>query len=95
MVIPSKGREQVKKMLHQGHPRIDRMKRLAEGYMWWPGVDQELEECVKTCGTCQINHKILPVLSLHLGRGQTNPGHVCILIIVAHHKSRKNVSTND
>ena len=65
VVIPSKGRGQVKKMLHQGHPGIDRMKRLARGYMWWPGVDQELEECVKTCGTCQINRKTPPVLPLH------------------------------
>ena len=65
VVIPPKGRNQVKKMLHQGHPGIDRMKRLARGYMWWPGIDQELEECVKTCATCQLNRKTPSVIPLH------------------------------
>ena len=65
VVVPPKGRNRAMQMLHQGHPGIDRMKRLARGYMWWPGVDLELEECVKTCATCQTNRKTPPVIPLH------------------------------
>ena len=65
VVVPPKGRNRTMQMLHQGHPGIDRMKRLVRGYMWWPGVDLELEECVKTCATCQTNRKTPPVIPLH------------------------------
>ena len=28
------------------------MKRLARSYVWWPGIDDELERCVKSCEMC-------------------------------------------
>ena len=35
------------RMLHEAHPGITRMKRLASGYVWWRGIDAELEKCVR------------------------------------------------
>ena len=87
VVIPTKGRNQVKKMLHQGHPGIDRMKRLARGYMWLPGVDQEPEEWVKPCDTCQINQKTPPVLPLHPWAWPNKPWSR-VHIIMAHIKEK-------
>ena len=29
------------------------MKALARSYVWWPGIDQEIEERVKACNSCQ------------------------------------------
>ena len=41
------------KELHESHPGISRMKSLARGYVWWPGLDQQLEQQVHTCAPCQ------------------------------------------
>ena len=41
------------------------MKRLARGYVWWPGIDTELEKCVKESKECQTQQKTPPVTPLH------------------------------
>ena len=41
------------------------MKSLARGYMWWPGLDKDIEVCVKECHTCQSTRKSPPVVPLH------------------------------
>ena len=60
-----KGRNKVVSMLHQAHAGISRMKSLARCYVWWPGLDSDLESCVKTCDPCQANQKTLPAVLLH------------------------------
>ena len=65
VIVPEKGRKRVIQMLHQAHPGVSRMKSLARGYVWWPGIDGDIESCVKTCEACQVNQKIPPVVPLH------------------------------
>ena len=33
------------------------MKSLACGYMWWPGIDADMEDEVRKCHTCQSEQK--------------------------------------
>ena len=40
-------------MLHQAHPGISCMKILARCYVWSPGIDKDVEQCVKSCDPCQ------------------------------------------
>ena len=63
--MPQKGRPRVLKMLHEAYPGISRMKGLARGYVWWPGIDNELEKCGKSCETCQVNRKSPPAAPMH------------------------------
>ena len=57
VVVPQVAREAVIKILHEAHPGISRMKSLARGIVWWPGIDKDLEEKVAACEACQVNHK--------------------------------------
>ena len=35
--------------LHFTHPGVVKIKLLAHSYMWWPKIDCNIEEIVKTC----------------------------------------------
>ena len=65
VVVPPAGHKQVMEELHQGYPGINRMKGLARGFVWWPGMDQQLENMVKSCPSCQVNQKSPAVAPLH------------------------------
>ncbi|XP_053230834.1 uncharacterized protein K02A2.6-like [Podarcis raffonei] len=41
--------------LHVSHPGIIPMKALARSYVWWPGIDSEIEGWVKRCEPCQVS----------------------------------------
>ena len=60
VLIPPQGRQKVIDDLHSGHPGISRMKSLACSYVWWPGMDADLESKVKNCHQCQQNQKSAP-----------------------------------
>ena len=53
VIIPPQLRDRVVNELHEAHPGIVKMKVLARQYMWWPGIDAELEKKVKSCQNCQ------------------------------------------
>ena len=65
VVVPLPGRQALKLELHEGHPGICRMKSLARCYIWWPGMDAELEETVRCCKECQMNRADPPTAPLH------------------------------
>ena len=65
VVIPKKGREAVITLLHEQHPGITLMKKLARGYIWWPGMDQELQAAVKVCDQCQEHQKSPAKVPMH------------------------------
>ena len=57
VVVPLAGRSKVRGELHQCHPGIARMKSLSRSYVWWPGIDQDIETKVKACFDCQQNQQ--------------------------------------
>ena len=57
VVVPPRVREEVMLELHKAHPGIAQMKSLARQYVWWPGIDADLEQKVKTCKACQSTNK--------------------------------------
>ena len=49
MVIPEVGRQLVLGELHVGHPGVSRMKSIARGVVWWPGIDSDIQDRLQTC----------------------------------------------
>ena len=65
VVLPSKLQSKVLNLLHSTHPGIVRMKSLARSYVFWPGIDKDIEQLVKQCSGCQT-HRILLIFSVPL-----------------------------
>ena len=99
VVVPKQGRQAVATLLHEGHPGITRMKRLARGYVWWPGMDADLEGVVKTCVKCQEHQKLPAKAPMHPWEWPSRPwgrihvdyagpiqGKMILVIVDAHSK---------
>ena len=65
VVVPPQGRNTVLAELHCAHPWITRMKALARQWVWWPNIDQAVEDVVKQCGGCQQDRLDPPPAPLH------------------------------
>ncbi len=59
----SEGR--VLEQLHDSHPGVSRMKALARGVVWWPGVDNDVEATVKGCLQCDASQKLPAQVPIH------------------------------
>ena len=99
VVIPPPGRVRVTHALHESHPGIARMKALARRYVWWPGMDSDIEAKVKKCLQCQTNQRNPTPASIHPWEWPEHPwarlhadfagpfmGHMFLLVVDARTK---------
>ena len=75
VVIPSQDRPAILKELHGGHVGASRMKELARSYLWWPNIDGDLENLVKTCNECLTTRNSPPKAELHPWEWPAYPWH--------------------
>ena len=80
IVIPQAGQEHVLMLLHEGHPGILRMKRIARGMVWWPNIDAEIETKVKDCKSCQLVQKSPTTAPLHPWEWPIGPGYTSTML---------------
>ena len=67
VVIPPPSCQKVIDELHAAHSGISRIKSLAQSYVWWPGMDEDLESKMKNCRQCQETQKSPPAVPMQLG----------------------------
>ena len=53
VIIPKKLQRRVLELLHEDHLGMVRTKALARNYVWWPKLDEEIEQLVGRCKNCQ------------------------------------------
>ena len=57
VVLPSKYRDWILQELHRGHVGMVRMKALARGRVWWPKLNESIEEVRRSCSSRQSVQK--------------------------------------
>ena len=98
-VVPHKLRNQILHELHEGHIGIVEMKGLARSYVWWPGIDQDIESLAKKCQGYQKVQFEAPTVPLHPWKWPIKPwqrihvdyagpfmGHMFLIVVDAHSK---------
>lgn len=73
IVVPEPGRQAVLQELHEGHPGMSRMKSLARMYVWWPGINQDVEKSVHLCRQCQETSSSPPAAPLSPWKWPSRP----------------------
>lgn len=53
VVVPTTPRQLVLRQFRTGRPGTSRLKSIARNYVYWPGMNQQIEDLVKLCATCQ------------------------------------------
>lgn len=99
VVVPPQLRTRVIDEIHEGHPGISRMKSFARSYVWWPGIDSDLEKKVQECLLCQRNRKTPPKVPVrtwewpekpwsrvHVDHAGPIEGKILLIVVDAHSK---------
>ena len=99
MIIPPQGRDSILDELHDTHPGVSKMKSLARAYLWWPGMDVQIMDMVKSCPVYQESRPSPTVAPLHPWEWPSQPwsrihldfagpflGHMFLIIVDAHSK---------
>ncbi|XP_056144368.1 uncharacterized protein K02A2.6-like [Lampris incognitus] len=99
VVVPPKLRPRVINELHTAHPGVVRMKSLARSYVWWPGIDSQIELQAKSCHSFQRSQREPSLAPLHPWMWPSSPwerihvdfagpfeGHMYLVVVDAHSK---------
>ncbi|KAK4321215.1 hypothetical protein Pmani_007945 [Petrolisthes manimaculis] len=65
VIIPEGSRGAMLGLLHDTHIGIIRMKALGRSYVWWPGIDKDIEGTVKACQECDKHQNAPELAELH------------------------------
>ncbi|KAI8430426.1 hypothetical protein MSG28_000703 [Choristoneura fumiferana] len=60
VVVPGVFREQLLNELHDSHQGVVKTKAEARKRMWWPKIDQQIEEKIGSCGVCMTMRSAPP-----------------------------------
>ena len=67
-------------MLHDGHQGVVKMKCLARSYVWWPGLDRDVDNVARSCApSIKIKSNPRPV-PLHPWIWPRSPWCVCVCV---------------
>ena len=73
VIIPMQLRTKVLTEIHDIHPGIVKMKNLARSYVWWPSMDEDIENISKLSTSCQIHQNMSLKAPMHPWENSQTP----------------------
>ena len=52
IIIPDKKREEILKLIHEGHLGLNKCKMRAKETVYWPGINEQLQQLILDCQLC-------------------------------------------
>ena len=72
VAVQERYQKSVLEELHTSHPGIVRTKSFARVHVWWPSIDNQIKEIVRSCSACrEVDHLLSPYTP---GRGLHDRG---------------------
>ena len=73
IVIPDKKREEILKQIHEGHLGLNKCQMHAKETVYWPGLNDQLEQLILNCQLCQKYSKSKNKSTPHTALGHEVP----------------------
>ena len=73
VIVPKSLQQRVLESLHENHPGITRMKAVARSYVWWNGIDKDIESKPRHVYNVKEQQSKPPVAPLHPWIWPTSP----------------------
>lgn len=73
VVVPKSLQEFILKELHSSHLGIVKMKGVARAYVYWPGIDSDIERIANSCSSCLQERPNPPKAELHVWQYPSSP----------------------
>ena len=73
VIVPKTLENKILSELHHQHPGIVRMKSLSRIHVWFPGIDNRIEQLVKSCSDCAKVANCSPKTKPHPWDWPANP----------------------
>ena len=73
IVIPDEKREEILKQIHEGHLGLNKCQMHAKETVYWPGLNNQLEQLILNCQLCLKYSKLKKRSTLHTALGHEVP----------------------
>ena len=72
-IVPDKKREEILKLIHEGHLGLHKCKMMAKETVYWLGINEQLEQLILNCQLCLKYSRLKDKSMSHTALGHEVP----------------------